>query len=54
MEIYKESLRYRDEGTDGGFYTRDDMVKKVSEGGLGWSANLDCKSASLTLCISRR
>ncbi|CAE7197320.1 hypothetical protein AK812_SmicGene350 [Symbiodinium microadriaticum] len=36
VEIYKESLRYRDEGTDGGFYTRDDMVKKVSEGGLGW------------------
>ncbi|CAE7946366.1 HERC2 [Symbiodinium sp. KB8] len=38
VETYKDTLRYRDEGTDGGFYSRDDMIKKVPDGGLGWSA----------------
>ncbi|CAE7925174.1 unnamed protein product, partial [Symbiodinium sp. KB8] len=37
VDIFKETLRYRDEGTDGGFYCRDDMIKKVPDGGLGWS-----------------
>ncbi|CAE7756827.1 unnamed protein product [Symbiodinium sp. CCMP2456] len=49
VEIFKETLRYRDEGTDGGFYSREDMVKKVADGGLGWSANLDCSYCLLCL-----
>ena len=43
VETYKDTLRYRDEGTDGGFYSRDDMIKKVPDGGLGWSARLGLK-----------
>ena len=52
VDIFKETLRYRDEGTDGGFYCRDDMIKKVPDGGLGWSVNLDCNCYfDCVLCI---
>ena len=40
VETYKESVRYRENKTAGGFYSEEDMKKKVSEGGLGLSQNL--------------
>lgn len=46
VETYKDTLRYRDEGTDGGFYTREDMIKKVPDGGLGWSPTLGLRYGS--------
>ena len=37
VESYKESIRFRQTQTAGGFYSEEDMKKKVSEGGLGLS-----------------
>lgn len=39
-EQYKDSFNFREQSTNGGFYTRDDMIKKVVDGGLGFSPNL--------------
>ena len=39
-EQYKDTVNFREQGTNGGFYTRDDMIKKVVDGGLGFSPNL--------------
>ena len=35
VEIYRQSTNYREQNTKGGFYSEEDMKKKVSEGGLG-------------------
>ena len=40
IETYKESKRYREQSTTGGYYSEEDMKKKVSEGGLGLNATL--------------
>ena len=42
VETYKESKRYRELNTTGGYYSEEDMKKKVSEGGLGLNAILSC------------
>ena len=40
VEQYKDSFNFREQATNGGFYTREDMIKKVPDGGLGFSSNL--------------
>ena len=40
VEVYKESQKFRRQVTDGGFYSEREMAVKVSEGGLGFSAQL--------------
>ena len=41
VEIYKETLKFRETKTKGGFYCEADMRKPVSEGGLGFSSTLN-------------
>ena len=40
VEVYKESIRFRQHETQGGFYSETEMKKPVSEGGCGFSAYL--------------
>ena len=35
VEVWKETSKFRELATDGGFYSEADMKKPVSEGGLG-------------------
>ena len=38
VEVWKETSKFREQSTTGGFYSEADMRKPVSEGGLGFSA----------------
>ena len=40
VEIWKETSKFRELATDGGFYSESDMKKPVSEGGLGLKETL--------------
>ena len=37
VEVWKETSKFREQSTQGGFYSEADMRKPVSEGGLGFS-----------------
>ena len=40
VEVYKESIRFRQHETQGGFSSETEMKKPVSEGGCGFSTYL--------------
>ena len=40
VEVWKETSKFRELATDGGFYSESDMKKPVSEGGLGLKETL--------------
>ena len=41
VEIYRESQKFRETATHGGFYSETDLKKPVTEGGLGFKELLD-------------
>ena len=45
MEVFKETLKYRESETNGGWYSEVDMMKPVSEGGCGFSKHLGSNTA---------
>ena len=44
VEVWKETSKFRELATDGGFYSESDMKKPVSEGGLGLKETLGSSS----------
>ena len=45
VEVFKETLRYRQSETSGGWYSEADLKKPVSEGGCGFLQQLGINRA---------
>ena len=43
LEQFQEQEAFKKIATQGGYYSENDMKKRVSEGGLGFSQSLCCK-----------